>query len=67
MKAMAQIVRITLFPPNADRVSQVVSSYVLDNHGVLHYRDSDGTEYQTSIPYVIEHLEEGQSKTPFGG
>lgn len=67
MRSMAQIVRITLFPPNADRVSQLVNSYVLDDHGVLHYRDSEGTEYQTTIPYVIEHLEEGSSKTPFGG
>ena len=67
MSSMAQIVRITLFPPNADRVSQLVNSYVLDDHGVLHYRDSEGAEYQTTIPYVIEHLEEGSSKTPFGG
>ncbi len=64
MRSMAQIVRITLFPPNANRVSQLVNSYVLDEHGVLHYRDSDGTEYQTTIPYVIEHLEEGVSRLP---
>ena len=50
MRSMAQIVRITLFPPNADRVSQLVNSYVLDEHGVLHYRDSEGTEYQTTDP-----------------
>ena len=62
---MAQIVRITLFPPNADRVSQLVSSYVLDDHGVLHYRDLEGVECQTTIPYVIEHLEESRSKTAF--
>jgi len=64
---MAQIVRVTLFPPNADRISQQINSYVLEDHGVLHYRDLDGVEYQTSIPYVIEHMEEGQAKTPFSG
>jgi len=64
MAFIAQIVRITLFLPNADRVSQLVNSYVLDDHGV-HYRDLEGVEYQTTIPYVIEHQEEGCSKTPF--
>lgn len=62
---MAQIVRVILFPPGTDRISQMISSYVLDDHGVLHYRDLEGVEYQTSIPYVIEHLEEGRQKTPF--
>jgi len=64
---MAQIVRVTLFPAGADRISQTISSYVLDDHGVLHYRDLEGVEYQTSIPYVIEHLEEGHQKTSFSG
>ena len=50
MAFIAQIVRITLFLPNADRVSQLVNSYVLDDHGVLHYRDLEGVEYQTTNP-----------------
>ena len=64
---MAQIVRITLFPPNSDRVSQLINSYVVDDQGTLHYRDAEGIEYQTTIPYVIEHLEDTQQKAPFAG
>lgn len=59
-----KVFRLTLFPPTGERVTELVKLFSF-NHGSLHYTDMDGTSYETTLPYVVEHIGEGHKKSPF--
>jgi hypothetical protein len=57
--------RLTLFSPVGDRIRFVLASYGVQN-GVLHFTDTQGISFETTLPFAIEHVEQGHVATPFG-
>jgi hypothetical protein len=62
---MSNIIRLTLFPPSGPRITQTVQTYGIQNGHILHYRDGDGIDYETSLPFAVEHIKEEHAKAPF--
>jgi len=50
------ITRLTLFPPSGRRIEQLIKDYNYDGVGRLHYTDDSGVQYETTLPFVIEHI-----------
>ena len=63
-----KIIRLTLFPPSGARIMMVIKAYgVHKETRILDYTDVDGVNYQTTLPFAVEHIEEGHKKAPFVG
>jgi len=58
------VTRITLFLPSGQRVSQQVKGYSLAE-AFLRYTDENGNRYETTLPYAVEHIRQGDQRTPF--
>ncbi len=58
------VIRITLFLPSGERISQQVKGYSLAE-GFLRYTGEDGNWYETTLPYAVEHIREGREGSPF--
>jgi len=68
------ITRLTLFPPSGRRIEQLIKDCNYDELGCLHYKDDNGVQYETTLPFVIEHITdpfviehiaESRGKAPF--
>jgi hypothetical protein len=58
------LLRLTIFPPSGPRIELLIASWTI-NGTVLNYRDRDGIDVQTTLPYAIEQIPEGHKKAPF--
>jgi hypothetical protein len=64
--ASSRIARLTLFPPTGQRICMTIKdNYSTRLPGILAFTDADGTHYHTTLPWALEHIEEGHQKTPF--
>jgi len=61
-----KLTRLTLFPPSGKRITTFIKSHkVTADTGVLLYTDNDDVNYETSLPFAVEQIEEGHKKAPF--
>jgi hypothetical protein len=60
------LTRLTLFPPSGKRIAMLIKSYkVTADTYVLAYTDVEGINYETTLPFAVEIIEEGHQKAPF--
>ena len=61
-----KLTRLTLFPPTGNRIIMLIKSYkVTADTFVLAYTDLEGINYETTLPFAVESIEEGYPKAPF--